>query len=102
MPFYQYRCLAGHLTEKRGGLEEAETPCSVCAEPAKRRDFNLVVIVGALKEQKYPVSRYREASEEVDYHYTKAENDYGGPIKRPNLWEAAKREARKRDPKVRI
>ena len=97
MPFYSYRCPAGHVTEKKGRLDESSAPCPVCSKPARRREFNLVAIVGetVMKDQRYPVSRYVEASQEVDYHYTKAEND-GMPVKRPNLWKIAKREARRR------
>lgn len=99
---YEYTCPEGHVTEKRGGVADATSPCSACNRLARRREFNLPALVGAtvMKEQKFRVSEFQEAAAEVDYHYTKAENK-GMPVKRPDLWGAAKREARKRGVKVR-
>ena len=78
MPWYEYECPSGHLTERRGGVEDSHTPCPDCSQQAKRREFNLAALVGAtvMKAQKYRVSEYIEASQEVDYHYTKAENEF--------------------------
>ena len=83
-------------------MADATSPCSACNRLARRREFNLPVLVGAtvMKEQKYRVSEFVEASQEVDYHYTKAENE-GMPVKRPDLWGQAKQEARRRGAKVR-
>ena len=98
---YEYVCPEGHVTEKNGGLDDVQAPCS-CGEIARRREFNLAALVGAtvMKEQKFPVSRFQEAAAEVDYYHTKLENA-GAPVKRPDLWGMAKREARKRGAKVR-
>lgn len=100
--WYVYTCPDGHVTERRGSVGDAHTPCSRCNRLAKRREFNLPVLVGATvaKEQTYRVSEFQEASAEVDYHYTKAENA-GMPVKRPDLWGIAKKEARKRGAEVR-
>jgi hypothetical protein len=99
---YVYVCEDGHETEKKAGLSDVQARCSVCGKSAPRRPFNLVSIVGETVpiEQRQEVRDFQEASQEIDYHYTKAEND-GMPVKRPDLWGKAKREARKRDPKVR-
>lgn len=75
-------------------MDDSTSPCSRCNRVAERRGFNLVSIVGetAVKEQRQGVRDYIEASGEVDYHYTKAENE-GMPVKRPNLWKQAKKKA---------
>ena len=100
--WYEYTCPEGHVTEKKGGVEDIHTPCSGCNRKARRRVFNLASIVGGtvMKEQKYRVSEFMEASQEVDYYHTKAENK-GMPVKRPDLWKQAQREARRRGAKVR-
>ena len=101
MPYYEYRCPAGHVFEKRGGYEDAVAACA-CGEAASRNPVNLTAIVGAtvMKPTKYRVSEFQEASAEVDYAYTKAESE-GQPVKRPDLWNAAKKEARKRGAPIR-
>ena len=43
-----------------------------------------------MKAQSYGVANFEEASAEVDYHYSKAENN-GDPVKRPNLWKQGKK-----------
>ncbi len=91
MPLYQYTCLRGHITEKLGGLEETSALC-LCGDLAFRQAVNHFAIVGSepIKETRSDVRSFQEASAEVDYHYTKAEND-GMPVKRSNLWKQAKR-----------
>ena len=96
---YDYVCPSGHVTEKRGGVSDIHTPCSQCNRLSQRRGFNLVSI--GTKEKKYRVSEFMEASQEVDYHHTRAEND-GMPVKRPNLYKEGLREAKRRGAKVRI
>ena len=101
MPLYEYVCDNAHVTERRGGFEEVSAPCA-CGLTSRRREFNLAAIVGAtvMKEQKYRVSEFQEASAEIDYHYTKAENN-GMPVKRPDLYGEAKKRARAQGAQVR-
>ena len=94
MPYYEYVCARNHVTERRGGVDDVHAPCSVCDAPAQRRTFNLAYVVGTTTpiEQRQEVRDFQEASHEVDYHYSKAENE-GMPVKRPNLWKQAKKKA---------
>lgn len=91
--YYEYVCKCGRVATKRGGPSDVTAPCS-CGETSRRREFNHVAIVGetVMKAQSYGTADFVEASAEVDYHYTKAENE-GMPIKRPNLWKTAKKKA---------
>ena len=100
--WYEYTCPNGHVTEKRGGVADATSPCPRCDGVAERRQFNLVPILGStvMKEQKYRVSEFMEASQEINYGYAKAENE-GMPVKRPDLWGQAKAKARKQGAKLR-
>lgn len=93
---YQYTCPSGHVSERRGGLDESSAPC-FCGLTAQRKGFNHVAVIGVsvVKEERQGVADYVEASHEVDYHYTKAENE-GMPVKRPNLWKQAMKEAKKK------
>ena len=92
MPLYEYVCPLGHTTEKIGGLEATSAPC-LCGERAYRVEVNHFAMVGPVKEARSDVRNFQEASAEVDYHYTKAENE-GMPVKRPNLWKQAKQKVR--------
>ena len=47
-----------------------------------------------MKEQKYRVSEFMEASQEIAYHHAKTETTA------PDLWGIAKKEARRRGAKV--
>jgi len=91
--WYEYTCPRGHVTERRGGVADAALPCS-CGEMAQRRPFNHAAIVGATvaKDERRRTADFVEASAEVDYHYTKAENE-GMSVKRPDLWGIAKKKA---------
>lgn len=93
---YEYTCPLGHVTERKGGVGDTHAPCSACNRPARRREFNLAAVVGAtvMKEQKYRVSEFMEASQEIAYHHAKTETTA------PDLWGIAKKEARRRGAKV--
>ena len=94
MPFYEYRCEADHVFERRATFSEDVAACA-CGKQAKRAEVNRVAIVGA-PSPKIPVSTLHEASAEVDYHYSKAEKERGEKVARPNLWKQAKAIARQR------
>jgi hypothetical protein len=76
MPNFLFRCPNGHENELLRHRDTVEVPCA-CGEFA---DF-------------------KEASAEVDYHYTKAE-DSGMPVKRPNLFQTGLAKARKMGVKI--
>ena len=101
MPIYDLICESGHVTTKRGGYDLVSAPCA-CGATARRRPFNHVAIVGetVMKAQSYGVANFEEASAEVDYHYSKAENN-GDPVKRPNLWKQGKKKAKAMGAKIR-
>lgn len=98
---YEYVCDEGHVTTKRGGPDDRSAPCA-CGLKGERRPFYLTAIVGetVMKEQKYRVSEFQEASAEVDYAYSQAEKD-GVPVKRPDYYKIAKQRAAARGAKLR-
>ena len=87
---------------RRGGLDESSVPCPACGDLARRRPFNLPALAGAtvVKDQRYRVSEFQEASAEIDYAYTQAENG-GMLVKRPDLFGAALRKAQRMGVPVR-
>lgn len=92
---YSYTCPSGHVFERIGGLDASSAPCS-CGLTAGRAEVNHFAVVGAsiANTERQRVADYVESSTEVDYHYTKAENN-GVPVKRPNLYQAAMKQAQK-------
>ena len=89
---YTYVCPNGHEIDRRGGVADVTLPCA-CGCIGTRKPFNRIAIKGeTVAKAPYSVSEFVEASAEVDYHYTKAEND-GMPVKRPDLWGQAKKKA---------
>ena len=100
MPLYQYVCPSGHTTERIRGLEESTAPC-LCGQEARRSEVNHFAISTPepYKEERGGVRDFVEASQEVDYHYTKAENN-GVPVKRPNLYQRGLSRAKKMGAKV--
>ena len=93
MAIYDFRCAQGHLTERRAGIDVTSLLCR-CGDLALRQSvyrFSVGEPEG-FKESRADVRSFQEASMEVDHAYTKAE-DKGMPVKRPNLWKKAKRNA---------
>ena len=99
MPLYQYVCPLGHTTEKIGGLGDSLAPC-FCGSTGYRLEVNRITV--GTKERKYRVSDFIEASSEIDHAYASAEQANGVTLKRPDLYKAGLREAKKRGAKVRI
>ena len=93
MPLYRYVCPSGHTAERIRGFSERRTPCA-CGQMSVRSEVNHFAVVGSepFKESRADVRCFQEASMEVDHAYTKAE-DKGMPVKRPNLWKKAKKNA---------
>ena len=96
---YEYNCPLGHTVEKIGGLAARSAPC-FCGQKAYRSEVNYVFV--GTKEQKYRVSDFVEASSEIDHAYSSVEKTEGKPVKRPDLYKAGLKEAKRRGAKVRV
>lgn len=96
---YEYVCPSGHTTEKIRGVGESSSPC-FCGQASYRLSVYHVNI--GQREQKYRVSDVVEASSEIDYAYTSAEQANGVTLKRPSPFKAGVAEAKKRGAKVRV
>ena len=98
MPIYEYVCVDQHLTEAINGFEVSEIVCRCdgCGKPAKRVPVYHTQFLGQAtiplgeRDHRQNFSEYVEASEEISYHYDKADQDRGQPIKRPDLWGTAR------------
>lgn len=103
MPLYSFRCPAGHAFDKRVVSYDTTLETCACGAEARRAEVNLTSIVGetVMKPVKYRVSEFQEAHQEVDYAYSKVEQETGEKVKRPDLWKAAKQEARRRGAPIR-
>lgn len=120
MPLYDYSCEEGHTTELRQSIRDRADRilCPLCGKPALRVPFYLsqtvITETGAKSgyarpranealsyNQKgqptgnYAVSRFQEASQELDYQHKKREEEVGRELPAPNYYrlgvERAKR-----------
>lgn len=70
-----------------------------CGQSAERQSVNRVAATGLApvpsieKNYRREFADYREASQEVDYHYTRAETN-GDPVKAPDLFTAGVQRAK--------
>ena len=99
--------------EKKCGYEVEETGCPKCGGPAFRKSVYLTSIVTEsgplggrlatvpLSDRRYNVSRFQEASQEIDYAHTKAENERGRTLEAPDLYKAGLNKARQMGAKIR-
>jgi len=107
-PRYDYCCECGKTTESVQGMEVVFIPCPKCGRPAKRsacytpylhtesgvrtgpsdRRANIKDEHGRTR-----VSVFQEASQEIDYRHTKAENEVGHELPHPDLYKRALRRA---------
>lgn len=96
MPLYDFRCPGGHTTEALRPLGTATTACA-CGAVAERTGVNPGIgIVGPTTDTRGMYRRFREASAEIDYAAARHTQQTGRPATVPNLWQAAKHEARAR------
>ena len=112
MPLYDFCCEKGHVTEMRAGLEVIALACPICGRDAPRVPFyesqyisGETVAKGVTKASRAGnvidkhgrtrVSLFQEASQEIDYHHRKAENEVGHELPGPPLYQEAKRRARR-------
>lgn len=90
MPRYDFRCRAGHTTERRASFETELISCP-CGLPARRSEVNDISVVGfadvPLTEHRIPLSRAIEAQHELIHE---AEKHH---VELPDFLGAAQRKA---------
>lgn len=65
MPRYDYGCAAHGIFEAFAGVNDSETPCPVCREPARRRPFSgAPYLRGATVPRQIPDASYRQEAEQ--------------------------------------
>ena len=113
MPLYDYACACGRVTESREGIGTEAIPCP-CGRIAARvqvyRDQYMQAETGPKggtrsepprdeKDLRKPYAEYREASQEIDYAYSRVDDP---KVKPPNYYKEGIKQAKKRNPKVRV
>ena len=100
MAFYDYRCEAGHEFEARGGYDTATLPCQVCGLMALRQfsgafAFSVDGRVSVpLDQRRVKLSKFMEASQELDYRHRKAEESAQRPLDNPSYFREGVRRAK--------
>ena len=109
MPYYDFACPCGEVTEARAGYETSSLPCPACGQLAKRvavyqSQYTITETGGkgiprlnnAKSEKgKYRVSDFVEASSEIAHEAEKVEKREGKPVKVPNFYKAGLKKAEK-------
>jgi hypothetical protein len=117
MPRYDFTCELGCGThEEVRGYEVEETDCPKCGGPARREAVypsqsicgdtvpkGNATRAGNIKDRngRTRVSLFTEASEEMNYAHTKAENEQGRKLASPNLYKAGLERARQMGAQIR-
>jgi hypothetical protein len=98
---YDFRCPAGHTTEKRVNSSDVVLVHCACGLPARRSEVNRIGVSGFAKTPGPAVDfhddyrRFSEASSEIDYSASKAEKADGLAPKNSPLFKMAKAKAAK-------
>jgi putative FmdB family regulatory protein len=94
MPLYDVRCEQGHQHEVLRHWTEADAvACPDCGGPAQRT-YNYRVAIGQpATDTRGLFRRFTEASSEIDYAATTAEQNTGQALQTPNIWRHAKAKA---------
>ena len=88
MPFYAYRCESGHATTERRGYGDRSILCG-CGDVATRSPFNTPYIHGATTPKFQPdPERFLDRAQEIDYAYSKADQEVGAHVPRPKNYRA--------------
>lgn len=91
MPLYDYRCAAGHVTERRAGYHQSSVECPGCGGEAVRAEVNRVGVNGfaipPMRERPLAVSQGLEALDEMQSSARKA------GVAAPDVWGAAQAQA---------
>lgn len=109
MPYYDFACPCGEVTEARAGYETSSLPCPACGQLAERvavyqSQYTITETGGkgiprlnnAKSEKgKYRVSDFVEASSEIAHEAEKVEKREGKPVKVPNFYKAGLKKAEK-------
>ena len=109
MPYYDFACSCGEVTEARAGYETSALPCRACGNLAKRvavyqSQYTITETGGhsyprlnnAKSEKgKYRVSDFQEASAEIGHEAEKVEKREGKPVKIPSFFKAGMKQAEK-------
>ena len=99
MPLYIFHC-PEHEIERLASRTTTAILCPHCGKTAVRQEVNHIGVTGFAavprdqKSYRQSFKEFKEASAEVDYHYSKAEAN-GDPVKSPNLFQAGLAQARK-------
>ncbi len=114
MPTYDFGCTCGQVTELRKGYGVTSIPCPACGNEANRLAVYpgqfIVTETGAkggrraevpLSDRRYNVSRFEEASQELDYAHVKAENEVGHELPSPSYYKHAMARAEGINPNFR-
>jgi hypothetical protein len=99
MPYYDFICECGEVTEARAGYDAGAMPCPACGQSARRSAIHQIAL--GTKEKKYRVSDFQEASQELDYSHSQQEQREGRRVKMPSPYKAGLREAARRGAKIR-
>lgn len=98
MPRYDFACERGHVFEEWVSRDVTSVPCASCGRRAARQlaVANVQAGAGAIapkSERPLRIGAYQEAAQELDYLWTKKENEVGAPIQRPDYVSEAKKRA---------
>lgn len=111
MPLYDFECRVGHVTEVKAGYDVTHLPCPTCGREALRLAVYREQYIsgetvpkgnatreGNIKDKhgRTRLSVFQEASQEIDYAHTKAENEAGRELPSPNLYKKAVRAAKQK------
>lgn len=94
MRFYDFRCPAGHSTERRESPHTSQVECA-CGQVAKRAEVNHFAIVSA-QPRGVPVAHYLEAAREAEYAHGRTDDPQVKAATRPDVWRPALQRARTR------
>jgi len=112
MPLYDYACRCGRVTESREAMDVVLIRCK-CGGMASRQGVYREQYIscetgprGGLKVEppkdekdlRKPFAEYREASQELDYAYSRVDDP---KVKPPNYYKTGLKEAKKRGAKIR-
>ena len=98
MPLYVYTCSDGHDTEAIRSADTVAVGCQ-CGHQAQRQSVYRMAQIGAVRppvaERTVNLRQYREASEQIAYEHSRAEESAQRELPPPPLWKMAKKRAAK-------
>lgn len=98
MPLYVYTCPDGHSVEAIRSADTVALTCQ-CGREAERQTVYRMAQIGAVRppvaERTVSLRQYREASEQIAYEHSRAEESAQRELPPPPLWKMAKQRASK-------